>query len=975
MEEWKDISGYEKKHQASTEGRIRKLSLDLETYSSADLSKSGVYRYAEAPDFEILLFGYSFDESEPRVVDLASGEKLPQEVLSALTDPSVIKWAFNAQFERVCLSRYLGFPTGEYLDPAQWRCSMVWSAYMGLPLSLKGVGTILGLEKQKLEEGKDLIRYFCVPCLPTKANGGRTRNLPIHNKEKWEQFKSYNIRDVEVELQIQNKLSKFPVPDSIWDEYRIDQQINDRGVRVDMPFVENAIEIDNKIKDSLASSIKKLTNLDNPNSVMQMKEWLSDNGLETASLGKKDVKALLKDADGDIEQVLSIRQQLAKSSVRKYAAIKESVCSDGRLRGCFQFYGANRTGRFAGRLVQLQNLPQNHLPDLAEARSLARSGKMDALSLLYDDIPDVLSQLIRTAFIPSEGKRFFVADFSAIEARVIAWFAKEEWRTRVFAEGGDIYCRSASQMFKVPVEKHGLNSHLRQKGKIAELACIAEDSLVLTDHGLIPIQDVSLKDRLWDGEEWVTHEGVICRGRKEVIEYEGLTATAEHLVWTQGKQEPIHFGIAAACGAHLIKTADGGKTIWLGNNNLSGKAMECKYEPLLCHDQMQRMRICPMAKSEQSSTRNFQGLSELFPANKSPQMAYEKAVSCEKSLRESKRQKLQKLWWKRNQVCISKSVGSRTVHDKSWTSKQSNGDRQNRYEWRLCAGESAFCFTGKKPCKQENNCIVKVYARILALLTRCRDPKAFARFKQKTDNNGSRSGGIRKTKELETHRGTARVYDIRNAGKHHRFTVSGCLVHNCGYGGSVGALKAMGALDFGLTEDELQPLVDAWRKASPNIVKFWWDVDSAVKKAIDNKTVQEVRGVRFSFKSGILFITLPSGRELAYVKPRLAMNEYGSQIITYEGTGGTKKWERIESYGPKFVENIVQAISRDILMNSMKTLRDRKIVAHVHDELIIEADPDTSLDEICEKMAIVPDWAEDLILNADGYVCDYYQKS
>ena len=631
-----------------------------------NLAKSGVYRYAEAPDFEVLLFGYCVDGCEPMVVDLASGERLPEDIRMALTDASVTKWAFNAQFERVCISRYLGLSIGEYLDPSQWRCTMVWSAYMGLPLSLEGVGALLGLEKQKLSEGKDLIRYFCMPCSPTKANSGRSRNLPRHDLEKWSRFEKYNIRDVETEIQIQEKLLRFPVPDFVWDEYHLDQEINDRGIRVDMPFVKEAITIDGISKKRLIASMRELTDLENPNSVVQMKSWLLDKGIEADSLCKKDVKAMLKGAELDVGEALTLRQQLAKSSVRKYTTMENAVCSDDRLRGCFQFYGANRTGRFAGRLVQLQNLPQNHMPDLAEARALVCMGNIDALTILYDDLPDMLSQLIRTSFIPADGRKFYVADFSAIEARVIAWFAGENWRNKVFADGGDIYCASASQMFKVPVEKHGINGHLRQKGKIAELAL--------------------------------------------------------------------------------------------------------------------------------------------------------------------------------------------------------------------------------------------------------------------------------------------------------------------GYGGSVGALMSMGALDYGLTEDELLPLVSAWRAANPRIVKFWWNVDSAVKRVIRDNTVQEVDKIRFSCRSGMLFITLPSGRSLSYVKPRIEENKFGGQSVTYEGVGGTKKWERIESYGPKFVENIVQATSRDILMYAMKTLRRMDIVAHVHDELIIEAEPETSLDDVCVQMGRVPPWADGLILRADGYVCDFYQK-
>ena len=645
---------------------MKNLEIDIETYSSVNLQKSGVYRYVEADDFEILLFGYSIDGGEVMVVDLVNGEKIPKKILDALTDENITKWAFNAQFERVCLSRYLGYPFGYYLNPSSWKCSMVWSAYMGLPLSLEGVGAVLGLEKQKLTEGKDLIRYFCVPCAPTKSNGGRTRNMPSDDEEKWQRFKAYNKRDVETEMQIQQRLIKFPVPEDIWNEYHLDQEINDRGIKVDMDFVKQAIDMDEISHEKLMSAMQQMTELDNPNSVQQMKGWLSENGLETDTLGKKAVAELLKDAPEHLAEVLKLRQQLAKSSVKKYTAMENAICADSRARGMFQFYGANRTGRFAGRLVQLQNLPQNHMPDLKEARGIVKSGDYETLEMLYEDIPDTLSQLIRTAFIPKEGNKFIVADFSAIEARVLSWLAGEEWRTEVFASGGDIYCASASQMFKVPVEKHGVNGHLRQKGKIAELAL--------------------------------------------------------------------------------------------------------------------------------------------------------------------------------------------------------------------------------------------------------------------------------------------------------------------GYGGSVGALKAMGALEMGLAEEELKPLVNAWRASNPNIVKFWWDVDSVVKKCIKENKSQKTNNIEFHCMSGMLFIVLPSGRQLAYVKPRIGENIFGGESVTYEGVGGTKKWERIESYGPKFVENIVQAISRDILMYAMKTLRNCSIVAHVHDEVIIEADPRISIDSVCDQMGRVPPWAKGLLLNADGYECDFYKK-
>ena len=770
---------------------MKSLSVDLETRSSVDIGKSGVYRYTVAEDFAILLFGYSVDGGAVQVIDLASGEQIPQEILDALTDDNIIKWAFNANFERVCLSRYLSdlgialdpfhdnhplsTVCARFLSPRSWRCTMVWSAYMGLPLSLAGVGRVLGLEEQKMTEGKALIRYFSTP--------------PFHEPTgaKWELFKSYNRRDVEVEMAIQQRLSKYPVPPSVWEEYVLDQEINDRGIHLDMPFVENAVKIDAHTKEKLTDRLKTLTGLENPNSVAQMKAWLKEQGVETESLDKKTVAALLANVPTPLKEVLELRQQLAKSSVKKYQAMQNTVCSDGRARGMFQFYGANRTGRFSGRHIQLQNLPQNHLADLECARALVQQGNYDALEMLYESVPDVLSQLTRTAFIPKEGRKFIVADFSAIEARVLSWLAKERWRMDVFADDGDIYCATAGRMFHCNVVKHGENGHLRQKGKQAELACIAEGQLVLTNEGLVPIERVRTEHLLWDGESWVSHDGVIFKGEREVITYEGLTATPDHLVWVEGQSQPIQFGDAASCGAHLVQT---GTAIRLGEN----------------------------------------------------------------------------------------------------------------------------------------------------------------------------------------HKRTARLYDIRNAGKHHRFTVSGKLVHNCGYGGSVGALKAFGALESGMKEEELKPLVDAWRSANPNIVDFWWAVDRAAKDCIKERSTKVTHGIRFIYQGGMMFIELPSGRRLSYVKPHIGENQFGGESITYMGLNLSKKWARIESYGPKLVENITQAISRDILCYAMQTLRTMDIVAHVHDELIIECDERVSLVALCEQMARTPPWADGLLLRADGFECNFYQK-
>ncbi|NCD03790.1 MAG: hypothetical protein EOM00_12525 [Clostridia bacterium] len=643
---------------------MQNISIDIETFSKTDLTKSGVYRYAEDDSFEILLFGYSIDHGPVQVIDLAMGEKIPAEIKDALVDSKIVKWAFNAQFERTCLSKYVG----QRLKPEGWHCTMIWAATLGLPLSLEGVGAVLGLEKQKLKEGKDLIRYFCVPCKATKTNDGRTRNYPINDMEKWELFKSYNARDVETELAIQDKLSKFPVSEYVWKQYHLDQEINDAGIALDMDLVKQAIDCDKAFKKKHMDRAILLTGLDNPNSPIQLKEWLEGKGQKVDSLAKAAVKEMLASADGEVEEVLQLRQLLAKSSVKKYAAMENAICKDGRARGLIQFYGANRTGRYSGRLIQVQNLPQNHISDLKVARELIKVGDFEGAELLYDSVPNVLSELIRTAFVPKKDCRFLVADFSAIEARVIAWMAGEKWRMDVFATHGKIYEASASAMFHIPIEEITKGSPLRQKGKIAELAL--------------------------------------------------------------------------------------------------------------------------------------------------------------------------------------------------------------------------------------------------------------------------------------------------------------------GYGGSVGALTAMGALDMGVPEEELKPLVDAWRKANPMITKLWWDVDKAAITAIKEKRPVKLHSLIFEYASGILFIVMPSGRRLAYVKPRIFENDYGRENISYEGVGESKKWMRIPSYGPKFVENIVQGISRDILAETMNHLAEEGyyIVMHVHDECVIEAPLDANLDTICNLMGHTPIWAPGLLLRADGYECEYYKK-
>ncbi|MEK1336376.1 DNA polymerase [Limosilactobacillus fermentum] len=643
---------------------MKQISIDIETYSSTNLNQTGVYRYADSDDFELLLFGYATDFGPVKVVDLTQGEKIPQQIVEALDDPNIIKSAFNAQFERVCLSRFVG----HHLKPVGWHCSRVWSATLGLPLSLRDVGTVLGLPRQKITAGKELVRYFCTPCKPTKSNQNRTRNFPYHAPDKWQQFKQYNQRDVEVEMEITQKLSRFPVPQNEWENYWMDQDINDRGIRIDQQLVNNAIKCQEEFHDQYLQTSQQLTGLVNPNSPLQLKDWLNQQGVNTDSLSKATVAQLLQTTTGTVHQVLELRQLLSKSSVKKYQAMQKAMCQDGRVHGLLQFYGANRTGRWAGRLVQVQNLPRNSIPDLEEARELVKQGNTTALAMLYDSVPDVLSQLIRTAFIPSKGHHFYVADFSAVEARVIAWLSGEQWRQKAFAKNEDIYCASASQMFGVPVVKHGINSKLRQKGKIAELAL--------------------------------------------------------------------------------------------------------------------------------------------------------------------------------------------------------------------------------------------------------------------------------------------------------------------GYGGSIGALKAMGATKLGLTEDELPPLVQMWRSASPKIVQFWWDVDKAAKKCIKTHLPQSTHGMKFVYRSGCLFLRLRSGRRLCYPQPKIGINSFGSESITFMGINTVKKWDRIETYGAKLVENIVQATSRDLLAETMRRLEatDNPIVMHIHDEAVIDAPADRSLEKIVKIMTEVPAWADGLILNAAGFVSDFYKK-
>ena len=951
---------------------MKKLSIDLETYSSVDLGKSGVYKYAESEDFEILLFAYSIDNGEVQVLDLVSGEIIPEEILSALSDESIEKWAFNANFERVCLSRFLG----ERLNPKGWHCTMIWSAYLGLPLSLEKVGEVLKLDKQKMNEGKALIRYFSIPCKPTKTNGMRTRNLSHHDLEKWSTFKEYNKRDVETEMAIKKKLSAFPMPKSEWENYWIDQNINDRGILIDEVLVDSAIKFDEILRDENMYKAIGLTGLENPNSPLQLKEWLNKKGLEIDSLAKKDVESALKNAEGDIKEVLELRQELSKSSVRKYDAMKNVKGKDNRARGLIQFYGANRTGRYSGRLIQVQNLRRNNLKDLDLARSLVKNRDYETMEILYESPSDILSQLIRTAFIAKEGTRFIISDFSAIEARVLAWLAGEQWVLDAFENGEDIYCRTASRMFGVPVEKHGVNGHLRQKGKIATLACIAEGELVLTDKGLVPIEKLTKAHKLWDGENWVSHDGVIYKGIGEVIEYDGLRATKDHIVWIEGQEKPIQFGEAATSGAHLLQSGDGRRAIRVGEDYKPREKMGEKLEFLLCPHKMSRLWKHSMARQGKLNNRKVKRMSSLLPAKTNSTMVRQKANSSKAKVYQPKSSRVQKLWRKRNKIQVSiNSRGRSLFNRKIWIAKNRTRNRQNRQQWALRKRQLKICDSYRECFEQEKYCVNGISSKILALCTKCCYKETFKRVKPRRNYRGCRISCIREKKKLERYRGKTRLYDIRNAGKNNRFTVSGKLVHNCGYQGALGALKAMGGIEIGLSEDELQSIVDSWREANPNIVSLWWDIDSVVKRVVKTRTKEEYKNLVISYEKGILFIQLPSKRRLAYPKAKIGMNRFGGESVVYEGVVVGNKWDKIESYGGKFVENIVQAIARDILAEAMMRLEKKgfNIVMHIHDEVVIESDS-SSIEEINEIMSVVPSWAPGLILDADGFESEFYKK-
>lgn len=962
------------------------LSVDLETFSSVDLPSAGVARYVESPDFEILLLAYSTDDGPTTVIDLASGETIPGAVVEALRSDAYEKHAFNAVFEITCLQKIVGG-----IQPEQWRCDKVHAMYCGYPGSLEAAGKALGLpaEKQKLATGKALIRYFCSPCKPTKSNGGRTRNLPHHDPDRWRLFKEYNAQDVETEKEIERRLAAFPIPDALQQQWVTDTKINDRGVAIDADMVEGALAIGQQTTEALMREAREITGLENPNSVGQMLGWLEEHGVSLANLQKETVADALKGgiADGDAQRALEIRQELGKTSTKKYDAIEDCVCNDGRVRGLLQFYGANRTGRWAGRLVQVQNLPRTYIKQLDLARQCVTAHNANALRAIFGSIPDTLSQLIRTAFIAEPGKVLIDADFSAIEARVIAWLAGEEWRLDAFREGKDIYCESASRIYGVPVVKHGENGHLRAKGKVAELACIAEGQPVLTDRGPVPIEQVTTNDRVWDGENWVNHSGVIYKGEREVITYEGLTATPDHLVWIEGQPRPVQFGIAAARGAHLVQTEHGGEAVRLGEDHQCGEALEPEVEQLLRADKMHGMRCNTMAGPEQPAARRIEGMPELLAAEADTEMAGQKAHRGEAEMREPERQGIPQLWGARNQVQLRERDGSGALPDRDLRAAGTqHGDRSHRQHEGLRAGEPSVRDAQGEQREQTDDGLVEIRAEVLAVCVQHDDPEAVQRNDARGDHQRRRGRGKSQTKVLAENRRTARVYDIRDAGQHHRFTVSGKLVHNCGFGGSVGAMQRMGGSDLNMTDDELQQIVNDWRAASPKIVKLWYDLQDAAISAI-NGAPRTTHGLTFAREynartgQSMLTMRLPSGRKLFYLEPKIGENRWGGPSITYLGVDQTtKQWSRIETYSGKIAENATQSIARDCLAVAIERVAAAglPVVFHIHDEIVIEA-PRFGTDEemlakVARLMTIPIPWAPGLPLAADGWVGGYFRK-
>lgn len=912
------------------------LAIDIESFSSVDI-KNGAYAYSQSPDFEILLVGYKFsDDEDVTVIDMLNEDPgAHKRFWDSLEDPCVIKTAYNANFEVTCLSRHIG----RQLPESQWRCTMILASQLGLPRSLADVGEALGLAKedQKLKTGAALIQYFCKPCKPTKANGYRVRNMPEHSPERWKLFKEYNAQDVHTEQTILDLLRKFRPDAKEQKLWTLDQEINDRGVLLDVDMAEKVVRYSTKRTDELMREAQIRTGLDNPNSLQQLKTWLAGQDIKVDTLTKGDVSELLSDKLPDnVRRVLEIRQSLGKTSLNKYQTMLDVACDDGRARGIMQFYGGH-TGRWAGRSLQPQNLTRNTMPDdmLDAARAFVKADDFEALELVFDDPSDVLSQLVRTAFIPSPGNRFVVTDFSAIEARVVAWAANETWRLDVFRNGGDIYCESASRIYHKPVVKHGINGELRQKGKVAELACIAKGQRVLTDRGLVPIENVTTSMKVWDGVEWVSHDGVVSRGFKEVLTYDGLTATADHRVYVKGHRRPVYFGIAATCGAHLAKAGDGRRSIRLGEDHQPGEALVGELEPLLCVNGVYGLRSHYMDRTLQPYTRKIERLSVVFTAAAVPEVARQTVHFGEAALHESARRELQKLRSEGHQILLFIRDGGLPLHGRNErTAGALHGDRPHRRQRQLRAWKPQM---GDAPA------------------------------------------------ELPKSAQICEVYDIVNAGPRHRFTVENVLVHNCAYGGGVGAMKAMDP-SGAVPEEEMDGIIRQWRAESPKIVKFWGAVQDAAIMVINGeaavKRLTNFRNITFRLAriadTKVLRIYLPNGRPISYWDPKVLDGEKGPRVTYMSQNQTTRKWERTDTWGGKLVENIIQSIARDCLAEKMTQLEGMgyPIVFHVHDEMILDIPrSDKAAAEIVDRVMAEPlDWAPELPLKGGTYECDFYRK-
>ena len=1021
----------------------RHVLVDIETYSDVDIKKAGLYKYAQSPAFEVLLIAWAVDDGPVQIVDLttdpgangsgAEWQRL-QDFLALWRADDVLLHAYNAAFEHYCLNiwaRRHGLPERPLGD---WHCTMAHGLYCGYTAGLAATGEAMGLpqDKRKMGIGATLIRRFCVPgkekaaplldgMLPEEDSLTKVRRKITAEPEKWELFKTYCKQDVETEREIERRLRKWPMPAREQILWELTCEANITGVGVDMDLVDGAREIGEAEQTALTEEAKALSGLDNPKSVQQLLKWINKevDADEITDLRKATVSELLAAGVGSDKatRMLELRQLMSKTSTKKYDALAAATCDDGRMRGMMFYYGASRTGRWAGRIVQPQNLPQNHLDSLGFARERVKARDAEMLKVCFGSLPDTLSQLIRTTFIPRPGRLYAVADYSAIEARVVAWLAGEQWVLDAFRDGKDIYCATASQMFGVPVEKHGQNSELRQKGKVAVLACIAEGESVLTDRGLIPIQDVQITDKLWDGESWVTHDGVIFKGERSVFTYDGLTATPDHLVWIEGESEPIRFDHAAARGARLLQSGNHGQALRLGEDHKPGEALEQKLESLPGADCMSGLWIDSMAIPGQPTKGNLEGLPELLTTEADPELAGSSTDGSETALRESERSELSKIRSAGDPLRVSERDGGRAVSDIEIRDPiEGTGARPDRQRRQLCAGKYPIRDAAGECGQPADHDPEPVRSEILALCGDHGPEEAEGRTDPGRDHPPCENCGRRTPEELDGHRRTARVYDIRNAGRHHRFTVSGKLVHNCGYGGGNGALINMGALKMGLKEEDLPEIVNNWRQANPSICALWRRVENAAVCCVETGAPQVVQikvhdperareneertgakagtysdrfnvGVKLTFrreadpdsKQDFLTIELPTGRKLFYAHPYLApaKNFPDRQSLHYYGVNQTsKKWAPTDTWGGKLVENITQAVARDCLAETLIELRRREMIAvfHVHDEVIVEVDSADDLQTILDVMASPISWAPGLPLKGAGFVCDYYQK-